>query len=496
MFGYLAAVEIINMSKKLLVLAVAVPVLAAGAYFGGEYLLSKSADAAIAQIKANLPTGATLSHGKLTTNLLRREVVLEGLEVTAPDAAGPRTLNATRVRLAGLPWVSKGQFELGELVVEGLRVERNGVMTAERWSIERPGVQVINRLTTGENSSIGMGGEFSFAGAEATNLTLSRVNPSVNVTIASIKSGPLVASRLKHVEMLDVKAASQDVTGPLVRLSVNQISGEDVDVTRILAPDGNIDLTTPFLTNGLSGLSITSLTLGPDGGDPISLGALTVKGEGLPDGTRTALSIKADQLIMPTAAMTTPARSYYEEMGYKRMVMDLDMAGRYEPAAQTLALQKFNLVALDAGTVDMKVTLGGMSNLTELSRDAGNAQMLMASMTLNNFDIKVTDSSFVKRHVQHGARKLMVSPEVYVEQMINAIRPVAGGGGQGEQKLARLYRAVSSFLLNPGELTVTAQPEKPVAFLQLLFSLANPSAAAESLNVSANNRQLDQSTQP
>lgn len=484
------------MAKKLLVLALVLPVLGAGAYFGGEYLLAKSAQAVLANIKANLPAGAVFSHGTLTTNLLKREVALAGLEVTSPDEQGARTLSAANVRFAGLPWLSKGNFEVGEMVVEGLRVERRGVMTAERWSITRPGVQVINRFTTGESTAIGSAGDFSFAGAEATNLTLSRSNPKVDVTIGNIKSGALSSNRLASVVMTDIRANSQDVTGPLVKLNINQVSGEDIDITRILADDGNIDLTSPILTNGLSGLTITSLTLGPDGGDPIALSSLVIKGEGLPDGTRTALSIKAEQLVMPTAAMTAPARSYYEALGYKRMVMDLDMASRYEPAAQTLALQRFNLVALDAGTVNFKLTLGGLSNLGELSRDPATGQMIMASMTLNSADIKVTDAGFVKRHVTHGAKQMAVSPEVYIEQMINAIRPVTSGGGPGEQKLARLYRAVSSFLLNPGELTIGVQPEKPLAFLQLVFSINNPSAAAETLNVSASNRQLDQTPQP
>jgi len=478
------------MAKKLVVLAVVLPLLGAGAYFGGEYLLARSAAVALEQIKANLPQGATLAHGKLSTNLLRREVVLDGFEVNAPVAGTPRSLSAAHLRLAGLPWLNKGAFELGELSIEGLRIERQDIITAEQWTIKRPGVQILSQLTTGQRSP----SEFSFLSSEATNFSIKRAAHNLQATVAKVTSGALANGRLARIELQDVKASSQDTTGPLVRLSVEKLVGEDIDVSRVIAEDGNIDLTGPFLTNGINGLEVTNLSLGPDAGEPITLASLVVKGEGLPDGTRTALSLKAEKMVMPLDAMPSEPREYYGSLGYERMTFTLEAAGRYEPAAQTLSLNQFNLVALDAGTVNIKFTFGGLTNLNGMMRDSGAAQLLLATLALNSFELKVTDAGFVKRHVAHGARKMQVVPEVYVEQMINAIRPVAGGGGQGEQKLAQLYRAVSSFLLNPGELTINAKPERPVPFLQLIFSLNSPSAAAENLNISATNRQLEQSS--
>ena len=478
------------MAKKIIILAVVLPALAAGVYWGGERLLNKSANAVLDRLEASLPEGATLAHGALTTNLLRREVVLSGFEVKAPDAVGARTLSATSLRLAGLPWLTRGSFELGELVVEGLRVERNGIVTAGRWAITRPGVQVLNQLAATDRAI----GQFSFAAAEVNDLTVQRSNPVLNVKVDYIRSGALAGGILQDVVMSGIHAESQDVSGPLVKLGLEKLTADDVDITRVLAADGNIDLTAPVFSNSVSALAISKLTLGPDGGQPITLSGLTLGGAGLADGTRTAIDIKVEELITPTAAMSAPARRHYEALGYQRMAINLDLAGEYNPQTRLATLNRFNFVALNAATVSLKLALGGIAKPENRPFDQAAAQDMLSTATLNLFDLAVTDSGYVKRQVAMGAKQLEVEPDIYVGQLINRIRPPAGATGEGAQKLASLYRAVSSFLLNPGELTISAKPENPVLFMQMLMGLGNLPALAETINISAANRQLRQSS--
>lgn len=474
------------MTKKLLIAVVMLPLLAVGAYFGGEYLLARSAQSVLDRITASLPQGATFIHGALSTNLLRREVTLADVVVSAPDNMGPRSLSASSLQLRGLPWISKGNFELGELVIEGLRIERRGVITAQRWAVSEPGVSVLGHLAAGEQAS----GDFSFASAEATNLTISRTNPQVEASVGSVRSGALSKNRLASLEINDVKATSQDATGPLVRLAIAQVTAADLDIGRVISAEGDIDLTAPLLSNGLSALNVNSLSLGPDGGDAITMASLAVTGEGLPDGTRTALSLKGDQVVIPLAAMTAAARQFYGDLGYEKMALNFDIASRYDQAAHTFVFMPLDLDIADVGKLGLQLRVGGLANPGDMSKDPTAAQMALAAMTLNAFDLKLADGGFVKRQVESGARRLSVNSDVYIEQMINAIKPDPSATGPGAQKLAALYRAVSSFLLNPGELSITANPEKPVAFLQLLFSMNNPTGAAETLNISATNRQL------
>lgn len=478
--------------KKLAVSVVVLALVGAGGYFGGEYLLDRSANAALESIKASLPAGSTLEHGTLKTNLLRREVTLDGFQVTVSQAGASARLSAGSLRLQGLPWISGSNIELGEIDIADLRIERGDVITARRWEIDRPSVDIIGRLAIGQNGT-NQNPDLGFSASRVEGLTINRAgSKKLEAAIDKIDAGAMQHNRLSHVELTGIAASSQDITGPLVKMTVARMTADDLDLGHVLAADGNIDLLAPLLNNYLSGLAISNLSLGPDGGEPIVLDNLVVTGSGLPDGTRTALDLKVDRLTVPMAAMAPQAAEYYRALGYDKQVIGLEVVGRYDPEQKTFALDPLKLSALDAGSISLKLEFGGVSNLSDLKGGQAAAQMVMSALTLNALDLNVQDGSFTKRVIAQGAKRMEVTPEVYIEQLTNSIRPIRAGGGQGGQKLGQLYGAVASFLLNPGELSILAHPESPVPILGLLFSANDPAGAAEKLNISASNRQLPQ----
>lgn len=478
--------------KKLAVAIVVLVALGGGAYVGGEYLLARSANGALEGIKASLPAGASLTHGALRTNLLRREVVLDGFAVTIPNTGMTQKLSATSLRLQGLPWVSKDSVELGEIVIDGLRIERGDIVTAERWEVEEPSAGIIGQMATGQSRP-----DLGFTSSRITNLTISRSgNTKLDASVGQIAAGTMEHNRVSHLEMNGIKASSQDMAGPLVKMNVASLTADNLDIGHIIAADGNIDLLAPLLSNYLSGLRIVNLSLGPEGGEPIVMDTLIATGDGLEDGTRTRLSLNIDRLVLPMASLAQSAAAYYRDLGYDKHILSLQVEGAYDPGQKTLSLNPLAITARDAGAVRLQVQLGGIGRLDDLKNGPEAAQMLMAAIRFDSLELKVQDSGLTKRIIDHGARAMEVEPAVYVEQLLNSIKPVAAGGGPGEKKLGEVYSAAGSFLINPGEFTFSARPEQPVALLELLFGARNLAGIAEKLNISASNRQLPQTPMP
>jgi hypothetical protein len=167
-------------------------------------------------------------------------------------------------------------------------------------------------------------------------------------------------------------------------------------------------------------------------------------------------------------------------MGYQQLAGFLEMAGSWNQTDGHLALSQFDINVEDAGTFGISLDLGGytpelMASLRKLQAQmaanpdgdnsaAGIAMLgLLQQMTFQSARIEFTDDSLTSRALDLVASQQGAKPADVANQA-KALVPFAMMQLNNPELTQMVTQAVSSFLDNPQNLAIIAQPPAPIPF--------------------------------
>lgn len=165
-------------------------------------------------------------------------------------------------------------------------------------------------------------------------------------------------------------------------------------------------------------------------------------------------------------------RPLFEELGYENMSARLELEYDYDATTKTVHVKKLLAGAKGVGeltaesiftNIDLEKALQGAGGLNPL-------QMALAlPMTnLNRGSVSYKDDSLVNRLYKAEAERNNQPLETVVERALSQYR--AELNQKDHPQVQDAMTAIEAFLKDPNRISVTAAPEEPVSFMQLLFN--------------------------
>lgn len=183
--------------------------------------------------------------------------------------------------------------------------------------------------------------------------------------------------------------------------------------------------------------------------------------------------------------LAIPARSNAElaqglgALGVDRLVLDLDVAGSYDTAQGTAALDPMVLTAHGLGSLSLS------AQFTDVPQDlsqTGSALAALSAIGLGPFTIRFTNDTLVQRVIAMQARQANKTPEEVTDEAKLAASFAAAALVPGQQDAGQ---QVAAFIADPHTLTVTATPAAPVLFGTFLGPQRDEAKNALNLQLSA-----------
>ncbi len=460
--------------KKILAV-VALSVVVCGSYVVADRMLSASALRLLGELEQQMPQGASFTHGPLQTNLLRREVKISDIEIKSSD----KHISALELRFLGLPWLSKETISIGALTTRDLVFEdKHNRVAAARMEISSPSLKLVGSVLNGVVTPA----DVSFSSFNATDMVITNRLQATELSLGAVDLGTLRESVLSDLSLKNF-SLKQSRNNAAVLLEGSTLTAKDISFSQFMLANGHIDLSGSSLIHSVGQMKVGALTFKKDNQATGTLSSFDVENDGA------ALSMKLSGLAFSVDAMDAATRMTLEELGYSKLMIDAELVSQYDAQSKIMTLDHLTVKEPNSGELRVGFSLGNVVSLSEFAKNPASVQSLLPTMTFAGLDIKVTDGGLVGRFMKRGADRLKVEPSVYAEQLVGIIRPSSGQQGPGAQKIGQLYKAVSSFLVSPGVLTIQAKPAQPIAFMQILIRMKGLADLAEIVNLSSNNRQ-------
>ncbi|WEX07475.1 hypothetical protein [Chelativorans sp. AA-79] len=194
--------------------------------------------------------------------------------------------------------------------------------------------------------------------------------------------------------------------------------------------------------------------------------------------------------------------SALEDLGYEQISGSAVMLGRWQPSDGRLTLSRYEVVIDDAGTLSFLFDIGGytpqfvqtisqIARQMEESKDEQNQAAqgmamlgLLQQLTLHGATIRFVDDSLTGKLLDYQADRMGTTPDALIAQA-KAIIPAQLGPYLGAETAASVADAVATFLQNPANIELSANPENPQPFAMLAAAaMASPEMLVKQIGLS------------
>ena len=171
------------------------------------------------------------------------------------------------------------------------------------------------------------------------------------------------------------------------------------------------------------------------------------------------------------------------DLGITELVLDVDMEGRYDPAAKTLEVPRYAFVLPGLGSLIMTLSLGDLT-IDANSDDPVQALQHLIAATLRRFEIRYEDDSLANRLLAYSAKRSNQDLDTFRTALIAQLETQARAILIDTPR-AQMLDAVIAFLKAPKAITILVEPPKPVTLATLSrLSTMNPNDVPKLLGLS------------
>ncbi|MHA7884677.1 hypothetical protein [Nitratireductor rhodophyticola] len=200
-------------------------------------------------------------------------------------------------------------------------------------------------------------------------------------------------------------------------------------------------------------------------------------------------------------ANNSAARSKLGEYSYEELSGRVDMAGSWALEDGRMKITRYDVKVENAGTLAITADISGytpefirtlqemqkqMESATEEQKQAQGLAMLglMQQLSLHGASIRFSDASLTGKVLAYAAEQQGVQPEDVANQA-KAIVPLMAGQYLGPDLTQSLSRAVTAYLDNPRNITISVAPEEGIPFAVLMgTAMGSPEALAKQVGLS------------
>ncbi|WP_349366825.1 MAG: hypothetical protein ABL311_04960 [Nitratireductor rhodophyticola] len=200
-------------------------------------------------------------------------------------------------------------------------------------------------------------------------------------------------------------------------------------------------------------------------------------------------------------ANNSAARSKLGEYSYEELSGRVDMAGSWALEDGRMKITRYDVKVENAGTLAITADISGytpefirtlqemqkqMDSATEEQKQAQGLAMLglMQQLSLHGASIRFSDASLTGKVLAYAAEQQGVKPEDVANQA-KAIVPLMAGQYLGPDLTQSLSRAVTTYLDNPRNITISVAPEEGIPFAVLMgTAMGSPEALAKQVGLS------------
>lgn len=206
---------------------------------------------------------------------------------------------------------------------------------------------------------------------------------------------------------------------------------------------------------------------------PITLDTLRIDMGDYVGPVATSMSADVGGLVLPVSALPPGARATFQKLGYDPLTLACRLKAKWNPADETVAVDRLAVDLKGGGGLDLSMRLGGLprsalENPKTLSAELPNLTLKSATLTLK-------DDSIVGKGLDLLAEKMHAPPDRFRQQFAEAMPLILSLFVLHDPKVAALVRqsgilaklapVVKAFVAAPGSsVTVTLAPPAPVAF--------------------------------
>ncbi len=438
-----------------------------GLWWGAHSLIQ----ARVAAVLAQVPSSA-VSYGHPTVHVLRRQLAFRDVRVTS--AAGPAA-HADQLKLTF-------GFARTAPYLELVRIEADNLILASGY---RAGSVIVTDLPSAlwQSVSTGQLNSAAVAGSRILIQALEVGRDGERAQLAELSAAVVDLTRLRDIHMKKLLLEGQSQLGPWrgdladVQLAEMPIQSPPIEsrqwpgwlITQLMASGGAVlgPVRLSVQTNEVLALDSVRYERSAQGTD------YTYR-LSLPQGTVDL----APLLLQPWSSTALPA--------YQKLQVKLDALATYSSRADILDLKTLAVDFKEALSLELTGTLHQLAR--SFPDPEGNAYMdILSNLSVGAAEFRLRDQGAISRYVDAEAKRLEITPAVFVEQWVEDFAPAIGNDGVGAKRIGMLYRAVADQMMNKGQLVLSIDPKPPAPLFEFLGGLKSPGPMLERLGFKARN---------
>ncbi|RAI44393.1 hypothetical protein [Rhodoplanes roseus] len=285
--------------------------------------------------------------------------------------------------------------------------------------------------------------------------------PDVDLTIAAVGLGGMVASGFDLFEVTGIALRTPDGPIRLGRLAIEKASfaalvdlGLDAAETGRepeIEPSKILDLLPQIAAVRLAELDAAT----PEG--PVTLGAFDLEID-RPGALPERLALALTRLTLPVGpADGSDGREALAKIGYTTIRIDTRTRLRWLPAEKALVLDDTSLAVAEAGRVDATLRIDGVDLAAALADPERADAILESQARLGGVEISVADLGLADRFYADLAKSAGVTVQVARDRLSTETRAQAAEAFGGALSPAALDK-IAAFVRRPGRIAVKAAP--------------------------------------
>ena len=387
---------------------------------------------------------------------------------------------------------SASAVALETITLENLKLENSGNSTAIR-SVEFVGTNLsreeVQKLFT-------VGTLEAEASAILSKLVASRItipeiiatSPQGKLTISAVQGTDIDTGKIGHITVGGFDGAFSDATGP-TSLKSGPIALDGAGFLGVFKAikSGSLGAnSTHFGHISWQGFEMSTpdkdTPAGAPGGNLIRINLGTLSADGTADGDvplKTVGAIKNFTVELPPAS---EAGKSLAAAGYPVLDLGLTFSSTYNPSQKTLTVDDLTLSGGNAGSLGLKIRLGGIEKNLFIGNDNERTAALLGG-NVSNVELRFINAGAAEKALAYAAGSQGKTPaalKTEASAMAAQMIPVLLGGNPISTKIAE---QVSKFIGNPSGLTISAKPKLgSIGFLEAM-TLTDPASFLEKVDV-------------
>ncbi|MBW3098756.1 hypothetical protein [Pseudohoeflea coraliihabitans] len=336
-------------------------------------------------------------------------------------------------------------------------------------------------------------GQLTYSGAELDGGTLTLQGASMQTGEQKVVLGDLIYSGISEAEgggYIVERISSEE----------SRISDDDVEVVLEDVELRGVRIPADAAMTGLDTMMVYDsfrtgrIVARDDGSAIVSVASISVDVERMGNNEGLTFTLTSEGVSVDTAVFEeAPARRVLTDLGYDALTGRTSTQGQWEAETGRVQIRDHVITVDGLGSVRLTADFTGytpafiaaMRDQSSAGDEASAMNLLgaMQQFNLQEAAVRFKDDSLTRQLLEYYGGKQGVSGEQMAEAAKAAAPFMAAKLGIPELQ-KQITEAANRFFDNPQSLTVTARPEKPVPFSQLLgTAMVAPRGLYEMLNV-------------